>query len=314
MRRSQPLLGTFVTITAYSSDWEGLNSAISAAFEEFRKVDAIMSIHRPDSELSRLNVSAPVEPVRVSPELFEAIAAAKKVWRESDGSFDATVRGLADLWGFIWKREYRLPKEEELQGALDHTGFRFVELNPQTQSIRFLKEGISIDLGGIGKGWAVDRAIEKLRSLGVTNAMVKAGGDLRVSGTPPGETFWTVQLEDPNKKGARIAVRLNDAALSTSGDYENFFEHEGRRYSHILDPRTGMPVAEAASCTVIAPTCTESDAWATACMVYGADKSLKDFGSRYEIRFVLRTGRSGEVLKTKQTAAFPLLDGAIDRQ
>jgi thiamine biosynthesis lipoprotein len=159
--------------------------------------------------------------------------------------------------------------------------------------------GISIDLGGIGKGVAVDWAMAKLRSLGVTNAMVKAGGDLRVSGTPPGETHWIVQLEDPGKKGQRISIPLRDAALSTSGNYENFFEVNGRRYSHILNPRTGLPVEDIAACTVIAPTCAESDAWGTALFVHGVERSLNQFGQRFAIRFTTITNGGYAVQQTE---------------
>ena len=162
--------------------------------------------------------------------------------------------------------------------------------------------GISIDLGGIGKGVAVDWAIAKLRSLGVTNAMVKAGGDLRVSGAPPGETHWTVQLEDPQKLGRRVRIPLRDAALSTSGNYENFFEVNGRRYSHILNPRTGLPVEGIAACTVIAPTCAESDLWATALFVHGVERSLHEFGQRLAIRFTTITNAGFAV---RQTKSFP---------
>jgi len=167
-----------------------------------------------------------------------------------------------------------------------------------------LRPGVSIDLGGIGKGVAVDWAMAKLQALGVTNALVKAGGDLRVSGTPPGETHWSVQLDDPHKKGQRVSLPLRDAALSTSGNYENFFEVNGRRYSHILNPRTGLPVAGIAACTVIAPTCAESDAWATALFVLGVEKSLNEFGRRFPVRF---TTISDGTLAVRQAKSFPAL-------
>jgi len=286
VRRSEPLLGTFVTITAYDENHERVNAAVSAVFEEFRRIDSLMSLHRADSELSRLNDRAAAGPVVVSPDLFRVITKAQEIAGQTEGSFDITIRPLADLWGFIWK-EYRLPTEAELEAVLARVNYRRVQLDPEQRAVHFLAPGVSLDLGGIAKGYAVDCAIEKLRSLGVTNAMVKAGGDLRVIGAPPGKSNWIVQLEDPRKEGRRSKVWLRDAALSTSGNYENYFEIDGVRYSHILNPGTGWPVQGIAACTVIAPTCMESDAMATAFFVYGVEQSLAKFGARFPMRFML---------------------------
>jgi len=278
------LLGTFVTITAYGQDRAAVQQAVSAAFDEFKRADAMMSIHRADSELARINAVAATNAVVVSPELFAVLQLAQDISTQTDGAFDITIRPLADLWGFIWK-QHRLPDDKELQRTLPLVSFHHVQLDPGHRTVRFLTNGISLDLGGIGKGVAVDWAIEKLCSRGVTNAMVKAGGDLRVIGTPPGEAHWVVQLEDPSKEGRRVSIPLRDAALSTSGNYENYFEVNGRRYSHILNPRTGLPVEGIAACTVIAPTCAEADAWATALFVCGVENSLERFGSTRAVRF-----------------------------
>ena len=305
VRRSQPLLGTFVTITVYAPTRAQGILAGSAAFDAFRRVDALMSVHRPDSELSRLNARAALEPVAASPDLFCVITNAKEIAEQTEGSFDITIRPLADLWGFIWK-EYRLPDDEELKSVLPRVNYRLVELNPEKRTVHFSAPGVSLDLGGIAKGYAVDCAIEELRSHGVTRAIVKAGGDLRVIGAPPGRTNWIVQLEDPRKQGRRIKVALRDAALSTSGNYENFFEVNGVHYSHILNPRTGRPVQGVAACTVIAPTCMESDALATACFVFGVEKSMAKLGERYPMRFTLTPTHAGApVWPVRQTATFP---------
>jgi len=305
VRRSEPLLGTFVTITAYGENRERVNAAISAAFEEFRRIDSLMSIHRTDSELSRLNARAAAEPVVVSPDLFRVISKAQEIAAQTEGSFDITISPLADLWGFIWK-EYRLPTDEQLKAVLPRVNYRMVQLSAEKRTVHFLQAGISLDLGGIAKGHAVDCAIEKLRLLGVTNAMVKAGGDLRVIGLPTAKTNWIVQLEDPRKEGRRTKVPLRDAALSTSGNYENYFEIDGVRYGHILNPRTGWPVQGIAACTVIAPTCMESDAMATACFVYGVEKSLAEFGDRIPMRFTLMPkSPARDNGSIRQTASFP---------
>ena len=280
VRRAQPLLGTYVVISATGAN---ANEAISAAFDEIKRIDSLMSLHRGDSELSKVNAR---EVKTVSEDLYKVLAKAQEISKLTEGSFDVTIRPIAELWGFI-RKEYRVPSQAELTMARSKVGYRFVQLDSTRRSVEFLREGASIDLGGIAKGYAVDCGIEKLRSMGITNAMVRAGGDLRVMGD------WPVQIEDPEKQGRRTTMRLKDAAISTSGNYENYFKVDGKRYGHILNPRTGMPVEGVASCTVIAPTCMESDALATALFVYGPEKTRKRFGDSIDVRFTLRAERTG---------------------
>ena len=287
----------------YGENRERLHAAVSAAFEEFRRIDGLMSLHRADSELSQVNARASIEPVAISADLFRVITKAQEIAGITEGSFDITIRPLAELWGFIWK-EYHLPTAEQLEDVLPRVNYRLVQLDAEHRTVHF--PGVSLDLGGIAKGFAVDCAIEKLRSVGVTAAMVKAGGDLRVIGVPPGKTNWIVQLEDPAKEGRRTNVPLRDAALSTSGNYENYFEIGGVRYSHILNPRTGWPIQGMAACTVIAPTCIESDALATACFVYGMEKSLAKLGASYPMRFTLiPKSPAQDRWSIRQTDSFP---------
>ena len=277
-------MGTFVVISAWGRDGAVLNDAVSRAFDEIHRLDSKLSLHREESELSALNAHPAGEWRRVSSELFDVVALAQDISQRTQGAFDATIRPLADLWGFIWK-EYRLPGESELQRVLPRVDWRLVELDSPRQRIRFLKPGISLDLGGIGKGFAVDRAVQVLTNCGVERVLVRAGGDMRAVAPPPGQDEWTVQLEDPTKQGRRTTVSLTHQALSTSGDYENYFEVEGRRYSHVLDPRSGLPVANLAAVSLTAPTCAESDAWATACFVLGPSPSLARFGDRFGMKF-----------------------------
>jgi len=282
VRRSQPLLGTFVVITVYAPSNAQAHSAINATFDEIRRVDSVFSIHRPDSELSRVNATP--GPAIVSDELLKVLGRALEIARETNGAFDPTVGPLVELWGFLWK-EHRFPTSSELAATLPRVNHRFVEVDPRERTVGFHTNSVSLDLNAIAKGYAVDCAIEKLRSFGITNAMVRAGGDLRVIGSPPGEGAWTVQLEDPTKTGRRMVIKLRDRALSTSGSYENFFIRGSKRYSHILNPRTGFPVEGIASCSVIAPTCMESDAWSTALFVLGPGRALKEFGPRMPVLF-----------------------------
>ncbi len=299
------MLGTFVVITAYAASNEQAHSAINAAFDEIRRVDSIFSIHRPDSELSRVNANAHREAVSISDELATVVLRALEVARDTEGAFDPTVGPIVQLWGFLWK-EHRFPGSNELAVARARVGYRLVELDPREHTIRFLTNGVSLDLNAIAKGYAVDCAIEKLRSHGISNAMVRAGGDLRVIGLPPGETAWTVQLEDPGRKGRRSLIKLRDQALSTSGSYENFFIREGRRYSHLLDPRTGWPVEGIASCSVIGRTCTESDALSTALFVLGPERALDEFGPKMPILFGIWKADGG--VEERRSASFPPVD------
>jgi len=300
------LLGTFVVVTAYG-ERDAATSAITAAFDEIRRVDSLMSLHRADSDLSKLNATAAQQPVVVSPDLFLVISNALQIARETDGAFDPTVAPLTKLWGFLWK-DHRLPTDSELVSVLPQVNYKLVALDPQHRAVHFKTNGVSLDLNAIAKGYAVDCAINKLRSLGISNAMVRAGGDLRVIGAPPGQSAWPIEIEDPIKRAKRRTLKLRDAALSTSGSYENYFVANGKRYSHILNPRTGQPVEGIASCSVIAPTCMESDAWATALFVLGPETALRDFGRRFPILFGLGTDDS-QILWRQSSAgdAFPTL-------
>ncbi len=273
-----------------------MQTAIAAAFDEFRAVDKLLSIHRPDSALARANHGG-----ELSPELIAVIQRALAVAKETDGAFDPTIRPLADLWGFIKKEGYRMPTDAELRIVLTKVNYRHIEIIGN----HFIKgaHDMSIDPGGFGKGYAVDRASAALQRHGIRNAMVKAGGDLRVIGLPPGKNHWIIQLEDPEKKGQRTPVKLRQGAMSTSGQYENFMIIEGKRYGHLLDPRTGKPIQGIAACTLTAPTCFESDAYATAAAVMGVKKSTEKFGARFGMRFVLMNDDGG--LRVVRTQRFP---------
>jgi FAD:protein FMN transferase len=289
-----------VTITAFGADEGQTQMAVSAAFDEIRRVDLLLSIHKTNSETARLNATAAVTPVEISPELAFVLSKALEIARRTEGAFDPTIGPLAQLWGFI-RKEYRLPSREELERVLPFVNYRNVtiETNGARMRVSFAKQGMFLDFGGIGKGYAVDRAIEALRERGVTHAMVKAGGDLRVIGTPPRKDGWEVQIEDPSKHGKRTTILLREGALSTSGNYENFFEVDGRRYSHIIDSRSGMPVEGIVSCTVTANTCIESDAYATAFFVMGAERALVQFGDEFGIRIV------DTEMRVRESAKFP---------
>ncbi|MFN0085153.1 MAG: FAD:protein FMN transferase [Blastocatellia bacterium] len=258
---SRVSMGCAYTIVAYGREEKALPAIVGAAFDEIDRIDRLMSHYRPDSPLSRINLEAGRGPVAVEPELFDFIAECLRYSRESDGAFDITVGPLMKAWGFF-RGEGRMPAPGQLKSARMNVGYRRVILDRENRTVRFDREGVELDLGGIAKGYAVDRAVALLRGKGVERALVNGcGSTIYGLGAPPDEDAWELRLQDPaDPRGFARTVRLKDRALSVSGSYEKFFRLNGRRYSHIMDPRTGMPVQGVLSVAVVAEDGTSGDA------------------------------------------------------
>jgi thiamine biosynthesis lipoprotein len=267
---------TFIVI-AYDDDREALEQGVAAAFAEASRLDRMLSNYRPESEWSRVNREAAQKPVQVSPELFQLLEYCAEVHRDSEGTFDISVGPLMRVWGFF-RGTGRLPSQAEVAGAMEKVGLGKVVLDRQTRTVRFLKAGVELDPGGIGKGYAVDRMIEKLKEQGIQSAMVSAGSSsIYGLGTPPNDTGWTVKIRNPRSYRQTVAeVKLHDESLSTSGDYEKFFEADGKMYSHIMDPRTGYPARGVLSVSVRAPRTTTSEAWTKPFFIQGRDWTAKN--------------------------------------
>ena len=251
---TEPHMGTTFRITLYASDRATADRAARAAFERIAALDAMMSDYKPDSELMRLCHKAGGEPVRVSEELFFVLSKAQEVSRLSGGAFDVTIGPVVRLWRRA-RRTQRLPDPEGLAEARALAGYEKVRLDPKARTVQLLKPGMQLDLGGIAKGYAADEALAVLKKNGVRRALVAAGGDIAASGPPPDAEGWTVgiaPLENPDGKPSRYLV-LKNAAVSTSGDAEQHVEIDGKRYSHIVDPRTGSGLIGRQSVTVVAP-------------------------------------------------------------
>ncbi len=274
IRRMEPLLGTYVEIVAEGGTAADLQVAVDSGFDAIREVDGLLSSFKPESELNRINRSAGVRAVAISPWTYECLERAITIGRGSNGAFDITCQPLLDLWGFLSKK-YHVPSAAEIEAEKRLVGYRRLELTesrdgkggPVWRTAFLTQKGMAIDVGGIGKGFAVDKAVHALKSAGVKSGRVRAWGD----SFGFGDKDWTLEIE----KGKSITLR-NEAA-STSGDYENFFESGAKHYAHIIDPRTGRPVRGTRSVTVKAPTATESDAWSTAIFV---NPGLKPEGIR----------------------------------
>ena len=293
-------------IVAYGRDAQALPLIVSAAFDEVDRIDRLMSHYRPESPLSRLNREAARAPVRVEPELFDFIAECLRYSRASGGAFDITVGPLMKAWGFF-RGGGRLPSAAEMAAARGRVGYRHVVLNHEERTVYFDRPGVELDLGGIAKGYAVDRAVAVLRQHGVASALVSAGGSTIYGlGAPPGAGGWEVRIQDPVKPGEEAAtVRLKDQALSVSGGSEKFFERGGRRYSHVMDPRAGRPAEGVLSVAVMTSGGTAGDALDNIFHVEGVERSrqrLRRFPAT-EALFFLPDGRRGwKLVRLRQRA------------
>lgn len=261
-------------IEAYGPDAHALPRAVEEAFDEVDRIDRLMSHYRADSLLSRVNREAARGPVTVDAELFDFVARAVRYTRDSGGAFDITVGPLMKVWGFFGG-EGRLPSESELSAARRVVGAGRVILDAAAKTIRFAGPGVELDLGGIAKGYAVDRAAALLRARGVPAALISAGGStIYALGAPPGRAAWMVTVQDPVvARHAALTFQLTDRALSVAGRSEKSFVSGGVTYSHIMDPRSGRPAQGVLSVAVLAPSGTDGDALDDAFFVLGPEHS-----------------------------------------
>jgi thiamine biosynthesis lipoprotein len=271
LEKSTDAMGATFSIVLYGSDRASMNQAMDAAFEEVHRLDAMLSNYLPTSEWSHINREAGESPVVVSPELFGILSDCIAYSRASSGTFDLSVGPLMRAWGFTGGG-HRVPSPAQIRAALKLVGYRHVHLNARKRTVRFDRRGVEIDPGGVGKGYAVDRMVQVLRARGFRNALVAASGSSIFGlGNPPDEPRgWLIPIADPwdHRKNAAQAF-LKDMSLSTSGSYEKSFRSGGHRYSHIMDPRRGVPSESAVQVTVIAPRTIDSEVWAKPYFIQG---------------------------------------------
>lgn len=267
------LMGTRVSVELWHDDADAGRALVEGVLDEYRRIDREMSTYRADSLISRVNAEAAGQPVRVSQELFDLIARALELSEASGGAFDITYESVGALYDF---RARQRPSGEAIDARLGAVDYRLVELDEADRTIRFLAGGVRINLGGIAKGYAVERAAQLLRERGVRHALLGAGGDTRVLGDRRGQP-WVVGIRHPRSPDEHEVVTrlpLVDEAVSTSGDYERFFEEDGRRYHHIINPVTGEPTEGMLSATVIGPDATLTDGLSTTMFVLGVNEGL----------------------------------------
>ena len=272
-RVTDGIMGTRITVELWSEDKASAEAAIDAVLDEMRHVDESMSTYKPTSEVSKVNANAADGAMPISKELFNLLVKAKEYSVITDGAFDITYASVGYLYNFP---KHVRPNETQIAKALPAVDYRHVILDPKSQTVRFTQKGVRIDLGGIAKGYAVDRGIDALKAHGITRAYVSAGGDSRIIGDRFGKP-WMVGIRDPRKgEGELIAsVPLVDAAISTSGDYERFFDEGGVRYHHIIDPRTGHSASKVRSATIIGPYATRTDGLSKTAFVLGPEKAME---------------------------------------
>jgi thiamine biosynthesis lipoprotein len=318
----QLLMGVEVRLVAYAADEAAARAAAKAAFDRVAQLEDIMSDYQNDSELMRLCARAGTGPVKVSPELFEVLDYAQKVSKASDGAFDVSVGPYVRLWRAA-RKTGMLPTSSALAKARARVGWTLLHLLPERQAVDLTVPGMQLDLGGIGKGYAGDEAIRVLREHGITRALFEAGGDIVVSDPPPGESGWKIEVEDPSigepgllgeparpragitrpgdgpappqpapsssLSSSPATISLCNAAVSTSGDEFQHVEIAGVRYSHVIDPRSGMALTARYTATVIARRGITSDSISTAASVLGpgaGDALIHSFAARGRVRTV----------------------------
>lgn len=265
-------MGTRISVRLWHEDAELGEAAVRAAIDEIARIERLMSTYMEDSRISAINREAHLGPVAAGGELYDLIDLALKVSAMTDGRFDITYDSVGKHYDF---RERKKPDAETIERELENIDYRFVLLDPEQQSVAFKQEGVRINLGGIAKGYAVERAIGVVRDLGVRHASVTAGGDSRLLGDRRGQP-WLVGIQDPRNDADYAVIRLPliDEAISTSGDYERYFDEGDVRYHHIIAPSTGRSATAVQSVTVVGPDATMTDALSTSVFVLGVKDGL----------------------------------------
>jgi thiamine biosynthesis lipoprotein len=275
VERSRVIMGSAVNLSAWTADETATVAAFDEAFAEFDRLDALMSTWKEGSDVLRLNHAAGKSPVVISREVREVLHASQQVSEWTDGKFDVTFAALSGLWKFDHDIDGRVPDRSELGPRVPLIDYRALTIDDGAGTAWLARAGMQVNLGGIGKGYAVDRAVVVLREAGLADFMIQFGGDLFVVGRR-GDRPWRVGIQDPRGAPNTLfaAIELTGVAFSTSGDYERFFIRDGRRYHHILDPDTGEPATGSRSVTIMAKTATMSDALSTGVFILGADNGM----------------------------------------
>ncbi|MBI3822835.1 MAG: FAD:protein FMN transferase, partial [Planctomycetes bacterium] len=298
---------TTFRIVMWAPDETTAKKAAKAAFARVAELNAIMSDYQPTSELMKLCEKAGGPPVEVSVDLFEVLRKSEEFAKMSDGAFDISISPVVRLWRKA-RRTKEMPKAEDIKKALALVDYRKIKLDAKGRTVQLLMIGMLLDLGGIAKGYAADAALAILRQHGITRALVAAGGDIAVGDPPPDADGWKIGIAPLKNPGAEPTqyLSLKNAGVSTAGDSEQYVEINGKRYSHIIDPKTGHGVVGRRSVTVIAPNATTSDGLDTPICVMGIERGLKMIESRDDLAalMVFETDKGIETVQSKRFASY----------
>ena len=275
VERSRVSMGSEVHLTAWTSDERAATAAFEAVFDEFDRLDALMSVWKEGSDIERLNRAAGETAVPVSAETREVLSMARQASEWTEGKFDVTFGVLSGLWKFDHDLDSNIPARADVLARLPLIDYQQLEVDDTKGTAFLTRKGMRAHLGGIGKGYAVDRAAAIMRGRGLQDFMIQSGGDLYVAGRR-GDRPWRAGIQDPRGPSGSIfaAMDLSDSAFSTSGDYERFFIKEGRRYHHIIDPDLGEPARGSRSVTIVTPRAVVADGLSTGVFILGPEKGM----------------------------------------
>lgn len=294
VKRAQMHMGTLVTVTAVAPSEAVAQSAASAAFREIRRLEELLSTWIPTSELSHVNRAAGLEPVKVSPETLAILKRSLQIASLTDGAFNIAIGPAMDAWGFT--AQERIPAEAELEQLKTLTDLSQIQLDERAGTVYLTRKGMRLDVGGIGKGFAADLAVQVMQSVGASAGVVALSGDIRTFGRVPNGRPFRFGIQHPRREEALLAtLNLQDEAISTAGDYQRYFERDGIRYHHILDPRTLKPARGCQSVTVIASEGTLADGLDTGIFVLGPERGMELIERLPDVEAVI-VDRGGEVL------------------
>ena len=295
VRREETIMGTRIYVEAWHDDPVQGELALDAVMENMLRIDALMSHFKPDSQISKINTRAAIEPVAVDPELFDLLRTSIHFSEITEGAFDITYASVGYLYDY--PRHVR-PTDAQIEAALPGINYRNLILDPVNHTVKFGRDGMRIDLGGIAKGYACDRGVEILKRFGIQHAVVTAGGDTRLLGDRRGKP-WNVGIRNPDDQHRVVlTMPLADVGISTSGDYERYFDEGGVRYHHIIDPKTGRSPHEVRSVTIIGPTATDTEGWSKGVFIKGPVEGLRLI-EQYPQMDAVVVDKNGKVWYTK---------------
>lgn len=296
------LMGTFADITAYGPKEEQVLRAIDEAYTKMIHVDESMSVFKVSSPVYKINASSDKKEAILDPNLAYVLTRANEFSEVTSGSFDITVAPLMKVWGFYDGR-LDVPSDTEIEETLEKVGYENINFDKSEGILRFAYPDMEIDLGSIAKGYAVDKAIEKLKGHDLSGGLVNAGGDIRVFGSPSKRDTWSIGLQNPLEDGDILCpIKLLTGAITTSGNYESFFTYQGQKLAHIINPKTGLPVTNVLSVSVLADTALDADALSTGTFVCGPEEAIEliEGMDNTEIIYIYRNKRSAIKVATSR--------------